>query len=118
MSCEPGCDRLPYYANGRCRYHGPSAGESIGQSGPDHDADTEDALADMDLDYRGRGRPRLPPEQRRREKLVISITAEEKRRIMVAAAKDREGPLGPQDWARKRLLELAPPVPSEAESKS
>lgn len=73
-------------------------------SGPD------EGLADVDLDYRGRGRPRLPPEQRRREKLVVSITADEKRRIMVAAAKDGEGPLGPQDWARKRLLELAPPV--------
>ena len=82
-------------------------------SSPDeHDGSDIDpeTLADVDLEYRGRGRPRLSPEQRRREKLVVSLTSEEKRRIMVAAARDREGPLGPQEWARKKLLELAPEV--------
>jgi hypothetical protein len=89
------------------------AEEENGMKEDEDASEPSEGLADMDLDYRGRGRPRLPPEQRRREKLVVSITPEEKRRIMVAAAKDREGPLGPQDWARKRLLELAPPVPPE-----
>lgn len=80
------------------------------------DADPE-TLADIDLEYRGRGRPRLPPEQRRREKLVVSLTEGEKRRIMVAAASDRGSkPSGPQDWARRKLLELAPPLEEEGES--
>jgi len=74
-------------------------------SGPD-----DDELANVDLEYRGRGRPRLPPEQRRREKFVISLTADELRRVMVRAARDPGGPLSPQDWARRELLELAPEV--------
>jgi hypothetical protein len=73
--------------------------------------DDEEELADVGLEYRGRGRPRLPPEQRRREKLVLSLTAAELRRVMVRAAKDGSGPMTPQDWARRELLALAPEEP-------
>lgn len=70
--------------------------------------DPDSDLADVDLEYRSRGRPRLPVEQRRREKLVISLTVDERRRIMVAAARDPSGPHSPQEWARRSLLALAP----------
>lgn len=89
---------------------------NLSGSDTNENAEPEDDLADIPLEYRGRGRPRLPPAQRRREKLVISLTEGEKRRIMVAAASDRGGkPLGPQDWARKKLLEIAPPLDGEGD---
>ena len=69
--------------------------------------DIEAELADVDLGYRGRGRPRLPPEQRRREKLIISLTADELRSVMLRAANEKPVPLSPNDWARRELLALA-----------
>lgn len=54
-----------------------------------------------DLGYRGRGRPRLPEGQRRREKLVISLNEEEMRLVMHRSA---NVPKRPQDWARSVLL--------------
>ena len=54
--------------------------------------------------YRGRGRPKLPPEMKRREKLVISLTAVELKDMMHAAADSEGGPLRLQDWARKVLI--------------
>lgn len=75
-----------------------------------HDTDEEGDLADVDISYPTRGRPRLPIGQRRREKLVISLNQDELRRIMVRAAQDPSGPLSPQDWARQELLSLAPPL--------
>lgn len=73
--------------------------------------DDEEHLADVDVGYRTRGRPRLPPEQRRREKLVLSLTAPELARIMMEAARTKPRPLSPQDWARQVLLAQAPKEP-------
>jgi len=70
----------------------------------DHD---DDELADVDVGYRTRGRPRLPPELRRREKLVISLTADELAKLMMTAAKQKPRPLSPNEWARQELLRLA-----------
>lgn len=73
----------------------------------------EGELADVDLGYRGRGRPRLDPSLRRKEKLIISLTVDELRRVMLAGANDRPTPLSPHDWARRELLRLAAdPLPS------
>ena len=69
--------------------------------------DEDDDTAELDLGYRGRGRPRLDPTLRRREKLVISLTADELRQIMLKAADDQPVPLGPNDWARRELLRLS-----------
>lgn len=71
-------------------------------------AERNEALADVDLGYRGRGRPRLDPQLRRKEKLIISLTVPEMRRIMLAAAGAEPVPLSPNDWARQELLRLAP----------
>ena len=62
-----------------------------------------------ELGYRSRGRPRLPDEQKRREKLVVALNAEEYRIVLHAAADDPDGPLRVQDWARRVLLEAADP---------
>lgn len=67
----------------------------------------DEELADVDVGYRQRGRPRLDPLMRRKEKLILSLTAEELRRIMLAAANDKPTPLSPNDWARRELLRLA-----------
>lgn len=61
--------------------------------------------------YRGRGRPKLPAELRRREKLNVSLTADELERVLVAAAK--AGHRRVQDWAREVLLGAAPPKDGE-----
>ena len=60
-----------------------------------------------ELEYRGRGRPRLPAGQRRREKLVVALNAEEMRLVMHAAADADGGPIRVQDWARALLLKAA-----------
>lgn len=66
--------------------------------------DPTDPTLPEELEYRGRGRPRLPEGQRRREKLVIALNAEEMRLLMHAAADAEGGPLRVQDWARALLL--------------
>ncbi len=73
----------------------------------DEDDVDDPELADVDMAYRGRGRPRLDPLLRRREKLVISLTADEMRKIMLAAAHNEPDPLTPNEWARRHLLRLA-----------
>lgn len=69
-------------------------------------APAEEDLSQYEEDsaYRGRGRPKLPPEMKRREKLVISLTAVELKDMMHAAADAEDGPLRIQDWARKILV--------------
>lgn len=67
----------------------------------DDDEPVEDIV---DIEYRGRGRPRLPPDQKRREKVVISVTAQEKKDMIHAGADADGGPLSVQDWARKILI--------------
>lgn len=62
----------------------------------------------VDIGYRGRGRPKLPPEMKRREKLTISLTAAEYRRIMIKAANEKPKPLRIQDLARRILLDACP----------
>lgn len=57
--------------------------------------------------YRKRGRPKLPPDMRRREKLVISFTGEELKDILHAAADAEGGPMKVQDWAREKLTKAA-----------
>lgn len=59
------------------------------------------------IGYRGRGRPRLPEGERRREKLSIALNAEEMRAVMHASADAPGGPLRLQDWARAVLLRAA-----------
>lgn len=61
-----------------------------------------------ELGYRPRGRPRLPSEQKRREKLTIALNAKEMKRVMHAAADAADGPMRLQDWARRVLLAAAP----------
>lgn len=61
----------------------------------------------VDVGYRGRGRPKLPPEQRRREKLVLALTGPELKELMIEAASTEDGPLRIQDWARRELLRVA-----------
>ena len=73
----------------------------------ENDDDDIGELADVELEYRGRGRPRKPADQRRREKLVISLTADELRQIMLRAASDQPIPLGANEWARRELLRLS-----------
>lgn len=74
---------------------------------PEEDADA-DALSDFEdgeeLGYRRRGRPKLPPDMKRREKLVISLTGAELKEMMHAAADADGGPLRIQDWARQVLI--------------
>lgn len=67
----------------------------------------DEELADVDIGYRGRGRPRLDPSQLRKEKLTISFTVEQLRCIMLAAARASPVPLSAGDWARDVLLDLA-----------
>ena len=52
---------------------------------------------DTGTEHRRRGRPRLPPDEKRREKLTLSLTAEELKGIRIAAAHAGKSP---QDWAR------------------
>lgn len=80
----------------------------------------DEAIEEDDLigDYPRRGRPKVPPGQRRRAKLILSFTGEEMTRLIVRAAetKDRKGrPLNVRDWARQILLDAAPPPPPKAE---
>lgn len=56
------------------------------------------------LGFRGRGRPRLPPELRRREKLIVALTEDELKKVMHRAADAKGGPMRMQDWARSILL--------------
>lgn len=60
-----------------------------------------------ELGYRGRGRPRLPEGERRRDKLVVSLNEEEMRAVMHAAADCPGGPMRIQDWVRRVMLEAA-----------
>lgn len=79
---------------------------------PEEEADAE-ALADFEdeedtgLTYRRRGRPKLPPDMKRREKLVISLTAAELKPMIHAAADAEGGPHRVQDWARDVLIAAA-----------
>lgn len=78
----------------------------------DPDLDEGDALEKYEAEenaYRGRGRPKLAPELKRREKMSIAFTAEELKTIMHAAADAQGGPMRPQDWARSVLLKAAKP---------
>lgn len=74
--------------------------------------DEDEALANYEAQenaYRGRGRPKLAPELKRREKMSIAFTSEELKTIMHAAADAAGGPMRPQDWARSILLKAARP---------
>lgn len=75
---------------------------------PEGDADAQ-ALAEYEMEYRRRGRPKLAPDQKRREKLSVSFTEQELKDIMIAAANDPTGPKRPQDWARNILIEASKP---------
>jgi hypothetical protein len=70
---------------------------------------TEEDLSqyEEDMAYRGRGRPRLPPEMKRREKLVIALTKKELQDMIRAAVDADGGPLRLQDWARRVLFAAA-----------
>lgn len=59
------------------------------------------------LTYRRRGRPKLPPDMKRREKLVISVTGNELKDMMHAAADAEGGPLRVQDWGRDVLIKAS-----------
>ncbi len=72
----------------------------------------EEAEEDLDISleedgatYRGRGRPKLPPDLRRREKIITAVTELELKEVMIAAANDPNGPMRPQDWVRKVVFE-------------
>ncbi len=70
----------------------------------------EDTDGDVDVDYRRRGRPKLPPELKRRAKLIVSFTGDEKTALIIAAAETKDHknrPLSVQEWARQVLLEAA-----------
>lgn len=71
------------------------------EADPTTGAETDD---EVELDYRGRGRPKLPPDQKRREKLIIAITSAELKDFMIAAANSEGGPVRVQEWARQVLL--------------
>jgi hypothetical protein len=58
-----------------------------------------------ELQYRGRGKPRLPKEQKRTEKVVVALTALELQRYVIASAK--AGFRRIQDWARAVLEKAA-----------
>ena len=75
---------------------------------PDLDEELESYEQETEA-YRGRGRPKLDPALRRREKMSIAFTAEELKLIMHAAADAEGGPMRPQDWARAVLLKAAKP---------
>lgn len=70
--------------------------------------DDDDDLANVEVgEYRGRGRPRKAPGERRREKLIISFTIDEMRQIMLKAASELPRPLDANEWARRELLRIA-----------
>lgn len=103
----------PDFTGKRCAVCGkeiwPNCGHTEGYTSEqgDETLDDEDYSDVADVGYRGRGRPRLPPEQKRREKLVVSMTADELKDVMHAATDAPGGPLRVQVWARKVLLEAA-----------
>jgi hypothetical protein len=76
------------------------------------DAPSEDAadlaaleeFEDENPVYRKRGRPKLPPEMKRREKLVIALTGPELKDMIHTAADAEGGPFKVQDWARDVLI--------------
>lgn len=88
----------------------PDCGHLEGAPAPrpeeDVDAETLEEFEEDDsgLTYRRRGRPKLPPDMKRREKLSIAFTGDELKDIMIAAASDPSGPKRPQDWARDILI--------------
>lgn len=53
---------------------------------------------------RKRGRPPLGTEDRHSQKLIISLTKDEMRQLIVKAANATGGPFKPTEWARKVLL--------------
>lgn len=59
----------------------------------------------LELGYRGRGRPKLPEEQRRRQKLIVALSDDEMRVVMHRAADCTDGPKRLQDWARRVMLD-------------
>lgn len=74
---------------------------------PSEGAADEAALAELEqgeLSYRKRGRPRLPPGMKRREKLVLALTDQELKAMIVTAANCEGGPVKLQDWARDILI--------------
>lgn len=91
-----------------CSKKWPDCGHLDGM--PDRPSEGEadaDALAEFEqgeLSYRRRGRPRLPPGMKRREKLVVALTDTELKDMMVAAATAEGGPYKLQDWARDLLI--------------
>lgn len=64
----------------------------------------DEAIADDDetSPSPGRGRPKLPPEQHRKNSITLSFTDEEHGDLMLLAAKDRKHL---RVWARDILLE-------------
>ena len=66
---------------------------------------------DDELKFRGRGRPRLPADMKRREKMVITLTEEEFQQCLTAAAAG--GFRKVQDWARDMLLKKPEAIPLE-----
>lgn len=95
-------------------FGGDSADGHVGSTCPSCLAEGDESLAHVDLGYRKRGRPRVDPDHRRKEKLVLSLTADELRSVMLKAANERPTPLSPNDWARRELLRLAtPPLQEE-----
>jgi len=57
-----------------------------------------------------RGRPRIADEVRRSERVLLSFTKDEMRKLMVEAANAEGGPFEVRDWARSVILNLISPV--------
>ncbi len=58
----------------------------------------------MAENFPGRGRPRLPEDMRRRDKIIIALTAAEYKAVMITAASVDGKPMRVQDWARMILI--------------
>lgn len=52
-----------------------------------------------------RGRPKKDDEAKLTEKLPLSFTKDEMRRMMITAANHEDGPMDVRDWAKMMLLE-------------
>lgn len=111
MADNPSCPKCGHYnavINGVCRDCAHIVDEEELASGPMRaslvpvdDSDDGDETVIDPLAYRGRGAPRKPPDQKRREKLMISLTESEMNAIVLVSAE--QGYRKVQDFVRNVL---------------
>lgn len=77
---------------------------------PPTEQELEDAaITEMtaDIETPKRGRPAVPDDQKRSEKLTLSFTPSEFKELLHAAADADDGPFTAREWGRELLLKTA-----------